>query len=202
MKNVYEEELKFIANLALEFRLSLKNICKLLNVNPSDDNQVLFYNEIIRCLRDVTSIEEFRYLVYETSGESNQDSIKAYTSAKIYFLKYLRTKNRYLKGEVEYDEYKKCLQELKYTDIKFKKIVDSGIKDNVSLENIKVLAKYRIKHAISKDKFANAYEIVRSTVSNWESLISSPVIRRKLNLLNEYNYEISRKNFKKTKVNK
>ncbi len=197
MKNLYEEELKFIANLALEFRLSLKNICKFLKVNSSDDNQILFYNEIIRCLKDASSTEEFKYLVYETSLESESESKRAYNLSIMNYSKYLNIKNKYLKGEVDYKEVKKCLQALKFTDVKFKELESIGF-ENVNLDNYADdIVKFRIKHCISQVTFSRAYDISLYEVKKLETLVSKDILKKKIKSLNNYKYEISCKYIQK-----
>ena len=88
MTNLYKKELKIITNFALEYRLSLKNICKLMNINPSEANQKFICDEIIRIQSDESYRKEIKYLFYETSLESEHDSSIAYKIGKLYFMKY------------------------------------------------------------------------------------------------------------------
>lgn len=194
MTNLYKKELKIIINFALEYRLSLKNICKLMNINPSEENQKFIYDEIIRILNGETLRKEFRYLVYETSLESEHDSSIAYKIGKLYFMKYQR--------EIQNnnnESQKKAAYILYMTDIEYKKIRSHDITFPISNQNALILTRYRIKHVISKESFNDELEINRDTISKWESNLSifNPRIGKKIDCLNEFNRDMSIQHFKK-----
>lgn len=197
MKNLYVEELKFIANLALEFRLSLKNICKYFNVEASEGNQLLFYDEIIKSLKDAKTIQKFKYLVYETTFESEKQAEKAYNLSKIFYLKYLKVKKQNICGEATMEDLKKCLSDLRSTDIKFKKMIEDGMISLMSEEVAVIIAKYRIKHVISKEDFSKKYNIKYDSITKLESKITNPSLKNKVSLLNEHQTQLHINSFKK-----
>lgn len=204
MKSINVEELRFITELALEFRLSLKNICKYFKEEEEDNEaiQLLYYNEIIRCLNDNIMIGEFKYLVNETSSESQRTSERAFNISKHFYLKYLNVKKQNICGKATIEDVKKCLSALKHTDVEFKKIIKAGLKNGMTEEKAIIIAKYRIKHVISKEQFSKSFEIKRDTLTKWENLITNPVLKDKINYLNDYFYNTYYRSGYKSRVKK
>lgn len=196
MKNIYKEEIKFVMNLALEFRLSLKNVCLFFNANPTDENQQLFYNEMIKNAGSVVKIDELKYLTYETANESEKDSKTSYNLALTYYSRYLNAlKNAKSGNDLNNEKLNKAKNYLQYTDVEFEKLNKQGFK-KVAINEAIIIAKYRIKHVISKIQFAEEFGMNRETISRWEKLITNPRLVNKIKSLNDYNYELSIKSVK------
>lgn len=189
MKNLYKEELKMVLNLALEFRLSLKNICLFFNAQPTDNNQLLFYNEIIKNAGNLEKIDEFKYLIYETACESDRDYKVPLSLAKLFYKKYAIALNNYRNDETKKGQYELALSNINHTDIEFKKIVSKGFQ-SITEKDATIIAKYRIKHVISKMEFAKEFYISRDTVTRWESLITDARLQEKIRILNDYNHNL------------
>lgn len=184
MEKISKENLKLIMTLALEFRLSLKNICRFLKVESTDENQILYYDELIKNAGDVSKVEEFKYLVYETTNEPLKDSNIAYNLALLYYLKYVTAKNSGNSIDIN------------FTDIEFKKIMARGFK-SITERDAEIIAKFRIKHLFSKANFSNDFNINRNTLTRWEKMITNPRIIHKLDILNDYNHMLSMPYLKK-----
>ncbi len=190
MTNIKQVELKQIMNIALEFRLSLKNICRFLGVNQNEANQKLFYDEIMKFINDSTLSNEFKFLVYETAVESEQDSKIAYNIAKIF---YLKSQKEVLLNK----DRKSIMNKLFKTDCDYYKLKTKGIKLPMSDQDALIISKYRIKHAIPKEQMAIELEVHRVSIDKWENRVSqsNPRLGNKLSKLNEYNYDLSKKHF-------
>lgn len=186
MKSLYKEELRMVLNLALEFRLSLKSICLFFNAEPTDDNQLLFYNEIINNANNLIKTEEFKYLSYETACESDKDSKVSLNLAKLFYKKYLIALNNYRNDKTKKGQYELALSNINYTDTEFKKIKAKGFQ-NITEKDVVIIAKYRIKHVISKMEFAKEFNVGRDTITRWEKLITDPRLQEKISILNDYN---------------
>ena len=79
-----------IGEIALESRLSLNNLCKLINKEATEDNKKDLYNKVIENFKsDDDKIEIYQYLFFnETVSQSQIESSESYRRALILFSKY------------------------------------------------------------------------------------------------------------------
>ena len=85
-KNLYS----FVLRLALTFRLSLKNVCKILGRNCSNEEQLKLYNEFDELFRNNLNLKRsYNYLFnYETISETSKLSDRSLSMANMFLLSY------------------------------------------------------------------------------------------------------------------
>ena len=187
MKELNIEKLKFIKKLASEYRLSTKNICKLLGLEPTEENQQYIYNlfmtndEILR----YEEKKEFIYLNYETTGEEKQSDKISYTTAQLAVLKMQKA---LLTGDK--DLVKQINDKMKKIDKEFADLRRRPKWIDVTPEEILTISKYRVKHALSKNEINRLIGIGDGTLTKYERLIESEFWKTKIKKLNEYNFSL------------
>lgn len=180
-ENISIEKLKLVKNLALEFRLSLANICRLLRIEPTDENQRIIYDELLRKVCDgPDGIREIEYLMYETENESKSDSTVTYNMALLYFTRYVKALKS---GDSE--QIKNASLNIIQTDINFANLMKNK-PDKYSDEDCVTIIKYRIKHAFSSKSFSKTVGIDRKTLKILEGRITNERLIRKTASLNDY----------------
>lgn len=194
-ENMNKIDYNFLGQIALEFRLSLDNICKILGKEPTEENKMEIYNNIeISANKDIGKINKYKYLLfYETFNEPTRIASVA-LSKTINYLK------RYQKAVSENNKEKliELENELYKTEDQFKQISGKISVDRLSDEDIEKIARYRLKNVISRKTFCEDYSIGRSSLSERENKISSNYLKHKLEILSEYHYSIT-KNIRKLK---
>ena len=178
-----DDRKKFYILLSLKFRLSLRNLCTILKVEPTEDNQMKLYKELVEYstykLSSYASGVKYLFM-YETLTESDEYSLNALSQA-IQFL--LNLKNAETKEEKE--EIKNLLlsEEHDLSDlIKSYKQYATNIK-------YQIIAKYRLKKGMSIATFrylnggTNQLRIYEQTYCDEDT-------KRRLDMLNDYNNEL------------
>ena len=186
-KNINEQKLKFIKKLALEYRLSIKNICRLLGQEPTEENQQFLYNIFVN-EENISSYQEkieFKYLDYETTNEKIVIENATYMAAQMTLLKLQKA----LLNNDEC-ELQNIRNNLKRIDIDFSKLKSRKIWTKVTEEEILTIAKYRVKHALSKREINRLLGIGDKTLSKFEERIQSDFWKTKIASLNAYNYDL------------
>lgn len=174
---------KLLGKMSLEFRLSLDNLCKLLGQEPNDLLKTEIYEKIVATAgNDVNLKERYRYLFgYETIKEPKKHSKVAYAIAYNYIARYKKANELQDK-----DKITALNDELNKTEIEFNKVKSKFHNSRLSLEDVAIIAKYRIKFLISRDKLCQTYELSDDTIRRKEKEIESSILKSKLELLSEY----------------
>lgn len=183
-------KLKFFSKIALEYRLSLKNLCKLMGLEPTEENKKIIYDGIISIysLEEPYMVEKYNYLFnYETVVERDEVSSKSYRSALIFLTRYVNAKKRNNDQAV-----KDVLKDLTETDRNFKELIKKELKRNLTVDDTIVISKYRIKYCYSRNYISNTLGINRNYLASTEGKIKDDNLKQKLKLLSEYNYDINK----------
>ena len=177
----------FLGKLALEYRLSLTNLCRLIGLEETDENKMLIYNSIIEtCNRDMDLIREYKYLFnYETLNEKDNASYLAMTKATLFLKKYNKAKQE--KNEVA---IKDLITALNKTDNDFKALLKRDMQKLFIEDEMVIISKYRLKHALSKSSIGTIMGIKRDRITLGESKIQNSIIKDKLDILQEYNFDV------------
>ena len=177
-----ENEIKLMKNLALEYRLSQKNICKLLRIEPTHENLEFIYNEFLSVIPkgDIDKQKEIKYLFYETSLENKKIELISYQTAAVALQRIIKANSL---GNSE-----SIIQILNKTDNDFNSLKRRQKWVSLTKEEILIIAKYRVKHALSKRIMNKLIGINAETLSKNEKNIEGDYWGSKLELLNEYNY--------------
>ena len=177
----------FLGKVALAYRLSLFNLCRLMGLEPTEENQVLVYNSIIEAyVKDLDLVREYKYLFnYETLNEKDNASYLSMTKAALFIKKYNN-------AQKENDEatLKALIKSLNKTDSDFNALLKKEKSRPFSEEEMIIISKYRLKHALSKTTISSLMEIKRDRISFGESKIKNSIIKDKLNILQEYNLDM------------
>lgn len=176
----------FIAKMALEFRLSLDNICRLLGKEPTDENKMDIYNKIIELNWELDAKNAYSYLFnYETINEDPNVAVMAYTKAKLFLKKY----GEALKAN-DQEKLISLRKELTRTEEEFNRIKNL---DELSLgeEEITIISRYRLKHCVSKSKMGYMLNVHRDSLSRAENKITNSTLREKLVKLSEFYEDIA-----------
>lgn len=172
-----------IGDMALEFRLSLRNICKLLGKEPTEENRMAIYQSIIQAKnndKDITS--KFKYLFfYETINEQQNASRISYTKAVNYIKRY----NKIAK-EGTREQKVEILSELNKTERDLQNLKYKLGNETLNAEEILIVSKYRIKHVMSRHWFSQYFNVSESSLRRAEVKLESNIIKSKLDTLNEY----------------
>lgn len=179
----HENYYKFIGKIALEFRLSLDNICKITGKENTEENRLSFYNTLEKINgKDLDLMDKYKYLFfYETLYEKESISKIAYTKAVNYIKRYKQANK-----EKDVEKIKKLMYELNKTEIDFNLTKDKFGKEILTLEDIEVISKYRIKNLISRERLCEDYGYSRSTLEKREFQLKDDVISAKLKILGEF----------------
>lgn len=170
-----------IAGMALEYRLSLANLCKILGKQPTEAEQLNIYEKIKKVVNRYT-LEKCDYLFFhETANESSRAALVAYTVGSNFI-------RRYTKAIKDGDEEKvnELKNELHKTDNDFKELKTRLHDDNLTLEDIQIISKYRIRHIYSRESFARDHELSDRTLSRLEKKLESNILKEKIEKLSDF----------------
>lgn len=185
-----KEFYSFIGKLALEYRVSLKNICKLLDMEATAGNQKEIYDLIFSTLDyDTKSRNVYQYLFYyETMFEPEQASNLAYKNAARFLRDYSFAK-RVGNSEMQ----KEVLDRLTKTDRDFKKIGNKEFDKPLTEEETTIISKYRIKYCIPKSNIQSALGIDKDRLRANEKKLTDEILKLKLEELSNFHMSMSRK---------
>jgi len=158
-----EKKLRFVWKVALEYRLSLTNICKLWNIDATEENLKTMYEALLKTCNDQDEQTAFKWLITETTGESEKDSKVMYLTATTM----LAHCNIAIKSE-DKKQIDEAFGRLFKTDYAFKTLEKELKFRNISEKDIAVISKYRIKYALSKSQIASEMGINRDTIARNE----------------------------------
>lgn len=178
---------KFVAKMALEYRLSLENICKLLKLEPTQENKNKVYEIIMELNKDNYELTEaYKYLFnFETINESAEVSSKSYSKAVWFLMQYNDAKKR---GDT--DRVDRVINLLNKTNKDLEQLMKKGLPNRLTEEEISIISKYRIKYGISRSEFSNISGINKDRIARHERKIQDPVLRKKVDRLLDYHASI------------
>lgn len=187
-KNMYD----FVAKIALEYRLSLSNVCKLLGKEPTDKNKMEVY-EIITSPISADDVRiAYDYLFnYETVNEDENSSALALSQALIFLKRYTKAQKS---GNVE--EVKLILKELTRTETAYAKVRNKKDFSKMTEEEIVAVARYRVKYCVSKLRMTNILDVGKGFITRNEEKITDRRLQGKLQLLNNFYEDLYIKNNK------
>lgn len=158
-----EKKLYFVKKVALEYRLSMKNICRLLKVEPTDENIKLLYDEMMKLSPKQEDQRAFNWLVVSTTNENEKDSNTLYHVALAYLGQVTIATQSGDEKQIE-EAYNRLFK----IDTDFRNLVTTFNPRSIKQEDMLIIAKYRIKYALSKAEVAKMIGINRDTVSKNE----------------------------------
>ena len=177
-KNKYN----FIGTIALEYRLSLSNVCKILGKKPTEELKMELYNLIIESTDSISKKNAYKFLFnYETVTEKEEVSNLTYQNAYNFLNSYCsaaKSKNK--------EELTKLKNEITKLSKDFETILRRDPKTKLTDQDYLTISKYRLKHAISLTTIASALNMRKDTISSKESNFQDSILKHKLELLNDY----------------
>lgn len=177
----------FLGKVALEYRLSLNSLCKILGKEPNEELKLEIYNAILATVQPYSCIDDaYKFLFnYETLNESKE--VIKYTISN-----YADFANRYneAKRNKNSEEMENVNNALKEVDLKLQKLINRKQNYELTTEDYLVVSKYRLKYALSRYKISKILNISRDTLTDREKKIEDPILREKLNLLDEFYKDI------------
>ena len=192
-----ENMLIFISRIAFEYRLSLKNICIIMGMEPTEENKKNIYDLIIESM-PIRSNERnrFEYLFnYETINESEGQSKESLDNA----FKFLRQYNQFKKADNK-EKVQEIMKLLYDTDTKFKQLKETkDFSKAFTQEEQEIISKYRIKHCISNHSIARYLNIDRDRLSQGEQKLENSNLRKKAIMLSEYYEDVTKSIYKRRK---
>ena len=176
-----EKFYKLFANIALEYRVSLNNLCFLMNEKVTEENKKKIYDELLNSYKgNKVVINKLKYLFnVETSGEDLQSSKQALRNSSLFILKYKEAKKAKDTSSVK--------ELLLKTETDFKEFVKSkDLNEPLTKEEAEIISKYRIKHVISREALANILGISRRKLERGDRILEDEVLKEKIEILNSY----------------
>ncbi|MDO4962516.1 MAG: hypothetical protein Q4E75_00210 [bacterium] len=184
-----KEFYSFIGKVALEYRVSLKNLCKLLDIDATEVNQKEIYDSIFSTLDFETKRKNvYQYLFYyETMFESEEASNLAYKNAASFLRDYA-----FAKRMSDDDTKKEIIDRLTKTDRDFNKIKNKEFDKPLTEEETIIISKYRIKYCIPKSGILNALGIDKDRLRANEKKLTDNVLKEKIEELSNFHLTMSR----------
>lgn len=174
-KNFYT----WILKIALEYRLSLENICIILGVEATKENQEKMYNifdELFGLNTDLKGIYDLLFK-YETKNELEETSLNALNLGFLAFHQYqIALKNN---DTSKLNDLKNQLNDL---DNKIKKIKDGY---QLTYDDYLNIVKYRIKYSLSRAEICKMLNISGESLIRFEVGLENEELNNKLSILNK-----------------
>lgn len=192
-----EKQKKFytlIYMITITYRLSLENVCNLLDKDPTNENKQKMY-EIFNLLFESNKYNKqcFNYLFnYETHREPENISNDAITSAYAFYAEY-----RVACQEKNKEELKRLMKELRKIDYEFKQIMCRDRSLKLTEEDYLIITQYRIKYALSKKTMCELLDVTRDSLRHYENKIIDEKLKYKIEKLNEFCLDMKKIKFKK-----
>lgn len=182
-KNMYTWMLK----IALEYRLSLQNICIILGIEATEENQRNIYNifeEFFGSNTDLKILYDFLFSI-ETKNESEETSLKALNSGYLLFHQYqIASRNR------DSEKINNLNNELNTLDNRIKELKNKDISVEFTDNDYLDIIKYRIKYSISRAEICTMLNINSSDLIRFEVQLEDEELINKLNILNRHQIDI------------
>ena len=177
---------KLILKMALTFRLSLKNICILLDKEPTEENQQEIY-EIFDLLFGSNSKIKWYYCFlfdYETRTEPDFISDSSLNAATLFFIKYKIASRSHDKETI-----KLLHEQLDSLDKKVNNLKLRNKEIALTDEDYETIIAYRIKYALSKEKTCDYLDINKDTLKAHENKLENSKLKYKIDILNDYCFD-------------
>ena len=173
---------KLLGGIALEYRLSLDNLCRILGKPINEENKKAIYNSIISSINgDHVYVGLYKYLFnYETINEDEITAVESYKQASKFLGKY-----SYAKSKGSNEDVLNVLMDLRKTEENFKKIEQKDFSDLQLIDEIEIISKYRIKFTVPRMVMAKALNVTENKIRRSESKLN-PILKSKVELLSEY----------------
>lgn len=168
----------FLGKVALEFRVSLDNLCKFLGKENTEEEKMQIYTNIIGTISDRDIKEKFHYMFFEETYNEPENISQISYAKMINFFK------RYVKAELE--EKSKILKELRKTEDDLDSIKHKLGNQTLTEEEINIVSRYRIKHVISRITFSKLFDVSNSSLRDAEKKSNNSYINAKLDILREF----------------
>lgn len=168
----------FLGQMALEFRISLKNLCKFLGKENTETEKIQIYTNIMSTINDRDLKEKYHYLFFEETHNEPENISRISYAKMINFFK------RYVKAELK--EKSKILKELRKTEDDLNSIKHKLGNQTLTEEEINIVSRYRIKHVISRVTFSKLFDVSRSSLRDAEKKSNNSYINAKLDILREF----------------
>lgn len=178
-KNLYN----LIFKVALNYRLSLKNICMLLGKEPTEENKQEIYDIFELLYGDNLNLRSYYVFLfdYETRSEPEFISNSALNLATLFFIKY---KTASKSGDIE--TTKKLREQLDSLDKKIKLLRFRDKEKQLTDDDYITIITYRIKYSLSKDNICSYLDINRDTLRVHENKLENSKLKYKIDILNDY----------------
>ena len=180
-------KISHLLKVALKFRLSLINVCKIDGIdNPTEKDALQMWRriEIYFMNKPFYALNPYRYLFnYEALNRPNKFEFSSFFGAK-HFLKCLNE-------ETNPVEKSRLQEELVKEETDFKNFIKyyyPGKK--VSFGDINIIEKYRTKYAINQQDIADMLHIDKHQLQIWESQITNENLLYRINQLNSYQLDL------------
>lgn len=172
----------FILKMALEYRLSLENLCIILGIEAHKENQEKLYNifdELFGKNTDLKLLYDFLFNC-ETIKENEETSLEALNSGYLFFYKYkLANKNR------DNSKIEELTNELNLLDSKFNLLKNRDNTKELTNDDYLVIFKYRLKYCLSRAELSKLLSINSTELVRKELELNDEKLRQKLKLLNQ-----------------
>lgn len=182
-KNLY----KLIFKIALEYRLSLENVCILLGEKPTEENKREVYNNF-ELLFGSDSNKRLCYIIlfdYETPKDSEKQSNASLALATLFFNKYkLACKDK------DMQRIKELTNELNSLDLKIKRLKFRDKDVKLTKEEYLDVIKYRVKYSISRANVSEMLKIKRDTLKAHEERLQASPLKQKVDILSDYYLDV------------
>ena len=199
---------KFLGDLALKYRLSLENVCRIAGLDVNSENKTELYNIFLSLGYDYKAAA-FEYLfTYETVNEKPAKSALARKNAKKFIdsfnvvprdpsliLKDMENENdekKLMRLRDEMDAYEELYkEELDYEALK--RIIKAG-DYKLTLNDFLIIEKYRLKNALSQISISKELDMFRDKINRWEANIEDEELKSRLKDLSDFYLDLHSKN--------
>ncbi len=176
-----------ILKMALEYRLSLENLCIILGIEATQDNQEKIYN-IFEALfnknTDLKVLYDFLFM-NETKNEEDETSLQALNAGYLFFSKYkIANKNR------DNEMINELMTELDSLDSRIKSLKNRNNEYELTDNDYLDIFKYKVKYCLSRAELSNILNISSAELIKKELGVTDKKLKRKLNLLNKKQIDI------------
>lgn len=177
----------FILKMALEYRLSLENLCIILGIEAHEENQKEIYNifdELFGKNTDLKLLYDFLFKC-ETIKENEATSLDALNSGYLFFYKYkIAHKNR------DNSKIQEIENELNSLDNRINLLKNRDVNMELTDEDYLDIFKYKLKYCLSRSELSKLLNISSSELIRKELQLNDKKLIQKLNTLNQNQLDI------------
>lgn len=178
----------FWLRVALTFRLSLKNLCKFLGREETEEEALKLYNEFDSAFGENYSLKRaYDYLFnYETVNEPQKISDRSFKLASMFLLNYKMACQKKDKEDI-----KRIDAELDKLDTKYKKLKKVTYSSSVSEDEALIVSKYRVKYALSRESVCDELGFSYHSMRLREEKLKDEYWKFKVNSLSQYYTDVT-----------